>query len=377
MSELPTPTAAQMVLAEFMSTQSSLQPLKTPMPKVSVIIPVYKAERFLHRCIDSLLRQTFKAFEVILVDDGSPDGSGKICDEYAEKYSFIKAFHTENGGVSSARNYGISQAIGEWICVIDSDDFVTEDYLEAFFNTGELKPDFLYVQKGLYLYDARSNKTEYRGITGDIPLDGANSFIQGEFNYILNSPCMKLFNRQQILYNQIAFDSKLCFGEDHIFVLNYLLSKKIAGVKFIDGDGYRYVKNENENSLTSCRPSYDVLLRYSLNSYGKRLMLIQYYNISSKWFIEFVKSETMKYRQEALLSLIEKEGYSKSSWNTYNYLYKCYIHSQKDISHYSTKSIKLSINKIIIALPVWLNYLLFPVFDTIYCKLSKMVHKII
>lgn len=143
------------------------------MPKVSVIIPVYKAERFLHRCIDSLLRQTFKAFEVILVDDGSPDGSGKICDEYAEKYSFIKAFHTENGGVSSARNYGITQAQGEWICFIDSDDFVTEDYLEAFFNAGELKPDFLYVQKGFYLYDARSNKTEYRGITGDIPLDEA------------------------------------------------------------------------------------------------------------------------------------------------------------------------------------------------------------
>lgn len=347
------------------------------MPKVSVIIPVYKAERSLHRCVDSLLNQTFTDFEVILVDDGSPDGSGMICDEYAEKYSFMKAFHTENGGVSSARNFGITKATGEWICFIDSDDFVTENYLEDFFRIGELQSDLLYVQKVFYSYDNRSKKTEFHGITGDLPLYGANSFIQGEFNHILNSPCMKLFNRLQILENQIAFDSKLCFGEDHIFVLDYLLSKNIAGVKIIDGDGYRYVKNENENSLTSCRPSYDILLRYSLNSYEKRLMLIQSYNISSKWFIEFVKSETLKYRQEALLSLIAKEGYSKSSWNTYNYLYKCYIHSQKDISHYSTKSIKLSINKIIIALPVWLNYLLFPVFDTIYRKLSKMVHKII
>ena len=87
------------------------------LPKVSVIIPVYKAERFLHRCIDSLLRQTFKDFEVILVDDGSPDGSGKICDEYAEKDFRIHVIHKENGGISSARNAGLNSARGGVHCL--------------------------------------------------------------------------------------------------------------------------------------------------------------------------------------------------------------------------------------------------------------------
>ena len=84
-------------------------------PKISVIIPVYNAEKTLHRCIDSILAQTFSDFEVLLIDDGSKDKSGEICDEYARKDSRIKVCHKENGGVSSARNMGLDNAKGEWI----------------------------------------------------------------------------------------------------------------------------------------------------------------------------------------------------------------------------------------------------------------------
>ena len=84
-------------------------------PKISVIVPVYKAEAYLHRCVDSLLAQTFTDFEVLLVDDGSPDRSGEICDEYARKDRRVRVFHKENGGVSSARNMGLDNARGEYV----------------------------------------------------------------------------------------------------------------------------------------------------------------------------------------------------------------------------------------------------------------------
>ncbi|MCQ2577012.1 MAG: glycosyltransferase family 2 protein [Treponema sp.] len=105
------------------------------MPKISVIIPVYKVEQFLEDCVKSLLSQTFTDFEIILVDDGSPDNSGALCDKYAASDSRIKVFHKENGGVSSARNKGIEIAEGEWICFVDSDDWVEPDYLEVMYQT--------------------------------------------------------------------------------------------------------------------------------------------------------------------------------------------------------------------------------------------------
>ena len=97
---------------------------------VSIIIPVYKVEKYLPNCIESILRQTFKDFELILVDDGSPDNCGEICEEYAQKDSRIKVVHQPNGGLSAARNSGIDIAKGDYLTFIDSDDFVFPHYLE-------------------------------------------------------------------------------------------------------------------------------------------------------------------------------------------------------------------------------------------------------
>ena len=102
------------------------------MVKYSIIVPVYKVEKVLPRCIDSILAQTITDFELILVDDGSPDNSGKICDEYASIDSRIIVIHQPNGGVSKARNTGLDIAKGEYIVFVDSDDTVTSDYLAVF-----------------------------------------------------------------------------------------------------------------------------------------------------------------------------------------------------------------------------------------------------
>ena len=102
------------------------------MPKISVIVPVYNTEKYLHRCIDSILAQTFTDFELLLIDDGSKDNSGAICDEYAAKDSRVRVFHKENGGVSSARNLGLDNVRGEWVTFVDSDDWVEKEYIELF-----------------------------------------------------------------------------------------------------------------------------------------------------------------------------------------------------------------------------------------------------
>ena len=108
------------------------------MKKISVVVPVYKVEQYLDRCVKSILSQTFSDFELILVDDGSPDNCGKMCDEYAEKDGRIKVIHKKNGGLSDARNFGIDYAMtesgSEWITFIDSDDWVHPKYLEALYN---------------------------------------------------------------------------------------------------------------------------------------------------------------------------------------------------------------------------------------------------
>ena len=123
------------------------------MHKISVIVPVYKVEKYLRRCIDSILNQTFNDFELILVDDGSPDNCGKMCDEYAKSDNRVTVIHRKNGGLSAARNSGIEWAFNnsdsEWITFIDSEDWVHADYLKILldyaqkFNTEVSICDFL------------------------------------------------------------------------------------------------------------------------------------------------------------------------------------------------------------------------------------------
>ena len=138
-------------------------------PKISVIVPVYNTEKYLHRCIDSVLAQTYQDFELLLIDDGSKDSSGAICDEYAARDSRVKVFHKENGGVSSARNAGLAIASGDWIMHLDGDDWIEPDMLERLIRKGEdtgadiVMGDFLFAYSDrdiLYsLPDWDNNKT--------------------------------------------------------------------------------------------------------------------------------------------------------------------------------------------------------------------------
>ncbi len=98
---------------------------------VSVIVPIYKVEEYLRECVDSIINQTYKNLEIILVDDGSPDNCGEICEEYARNDSRVTVYHKENGGLSDARNYGMARSHGEYITFVDSDDVIKENFVEA------------------------------------------------------------------------------------------------------------------------------------------------------------------------------------------------------------------------------------------------------
>ena len=117
-------------------------------PKISIVVPVYKVEKYLCECIDSILRQTFSQFELILVDDGSPDGCSQICDDYAVRDSRIRVCHKMNGGVSQARNCGISMALADWITFIDGDDYVSPTYLQSLYRPCKNNDEIQFVHCG-------------------------------------------------------------------------------------------------------------------------------------------------------------------------------------------------------------------------------------
>jgi glycosyltransferase involved in cell wall biosynthesis len=214
-------------------------------PMISIVVPVYKAEPYLRRCVDSILAQNFTDFELILVDDGSPDKSGIICDEYAQKDTRVRIIHKKNGGVSSARNAGIEVARGDWLCFVDSDDYLEKEYLSDFRINQDCQSD-LYMQ-GYKVFDSLSNKQEVHAFQTDEFKGVLEVLAEAEDNYIINSPCFKLFLRRIVVENSIRFDPKVSYGEDHLFSLSYYVYVKSCSKS--TAVGYVNMRNGNE-SLT-------------------------------------------------------------------------------------------------------------------------------
>ena len=132
-------------------------------PLISIVVPVYKVEKYIRRCIDSLLAQTWKNIEIILVDDGSPDSCGQICEEYAAVYDKIRVLHKENGGLSDARNAGIAVAQGEYIGFVDSDDYIMPDMFEKLAKAA-MEQHVKLSMCSFFCIDSDGNDTEFSGV---------------------------------------------------------------------------------------------------------------------------------------------------------------------------------------------------------------------
>lgn len=220
-------------------------------PKISVIVPVYKAEAYLHRCVDSLLAQTFQDFEILLVDDGSPDRSGKICDEYAQKDRRVRVFHKKNGGVSSARQYGIDNASGEYTIHADPDDWVETDMLEALYRKAKEEDADMVICD---FYEEKQNKTIY---VRQQPSSLDHETVLCELFQRLHGSCWnKLVKRACYKKFGVRFPKELTYCED-LFVNTCLASETII-ITYLNKAFYHYDKYTNVESLV--RRSLDLIL---------------------------------------------------------------------------------------------------------------------
>lgn len=172
---------------------------------ISVIIPVYKVEKYLDECIQSVINQTYKNLEIILVDDGSPDNCGKICDEYAKKDNRIKVIHKENGGLSSARNAGLDIARGEYISFIDSDDYVSKDFIKNMSIQMANADLIICGMKNVYKEDEKCDEKENVVIKNEtLTFIEANQKLIKPKNEIYVTACNKLYRRE--LFDNLRFE---------------------------------------------------------------------------------------------------------------------------------------------------------------------------
>lgn len=203
---------------------------------VSIIVPVYKVpEQYLRKCIESTMTQTLKKIEILLVDDGSPDQCGEICDEYAEKDKRIRVLHKKNGGLSSARNYGCKAAQGKWIMFVDGDDWIEPDMCQTMYSAGEEKQVQL-VMCGI-MKDYGKSATEYKFYLDDGKVYKGQEckWLQQQllvYNGNIAVAYSKLIDRKLLINNQI-FHSKLNAYKQFLSLFDYLSVREISGQKII------------------------------------------------------------------------------------------------------------------------------------------------
>ena len=225
-------------------------------PKISIIIPVYNAEKYLRQCLDSILNQSFRDFEVLLIDDGSKDGSGEICDEYAEKDKRIRVWHQENQGVSGARNVGLKNAQGEWIYFPDADDIVMSDAYSMMLAIAGEETD--YVMCGYEVYDEKGQCTyaisirQQKNIDRDAAL--MEMFTSTDYRYqgyLWN----KLFKASIIKENNLSFVRGIKFNEDRLFNVSYLCQIK-GKVTYTTTPVYKYIERST-SAMASLTQRYN------------------------------------------------------------------------------------------------------------------------
>lgn len=202
---------------------------------ISVIIPVYNAEATLRRCLDSVLAQSYKDIEIILVDDGSTDGSGKICDEYGQKDDRVRVLHQANSGVSAARNAGLDVAKGEWVAFCDSDDSVNASWIEKMVEASSSAGLVI----GGYRKYLPDGTVEYVTLGRTRIYTEPDDFFEDCLNaHILKFIWNKLFSKKIIDEHKIRFDETFKVFEDEYFVLEFLVH--VPEVICIPDCGYNY-----------------------------------------------------------------------------------------------------------------------------------------
>ncbi|BBB90119.1 MAG TPA: glycosyltransferase [Methylomusa anaerophila] len=208
------------------------------MPLLSIIIPIYKVEKYLNECIDSVLKQSFTDYEIILVDDGSPDNCGKICDHYAQTDKKIKVIHKENSGVSETRNIGIDNSCGQYLMFLDGDDFLVDGCLELMKDTiiSNEKTD-IFIGQSMIVYD---DDKKHFFLQDSFDAEAINKlqkkeilvYIFGTVKDIVWAVWRNVYRRELVISNGLYFDKKLICAEDGDWHIKAMLAaEKISAFK--------------------------------------------------------------------------------------------------------------------------------------------------
>ncbi len=223
---------------------------------ISIIIPIFNVEKYLRKCLDSILKQSYHDFEAILVDDGSTDSSGWICDEYTTKDPRFIVIHKENNGVSSARNTGLEIAKGDWVYFVDSDDELYPNALETLYQFTNNRIDMVMAgycviqQDGLVqtASPVQINKT----ITKD---DAIRQMYKPEYYNYLGYLWIKLFRRSLIIKNHLMMNEDIFFNEDRLFSVEYMCKMEQKAV-FTTKPVYKYYLR-NDSAMASLSKSFN------------------------------------------------------------------------------------------------------------------------
>ena len=258
-------------------------------PEISIIVPVYKVEEYLPCCIESVLAQSFTDFELLLVEDGSPDNCGEICDEYAQNDERLRVFHQQNSGVSIARNRGLSEARGKYVTFVDSDDWIGEDYLRDLYDALPDKVSRGIVIEGVNrLYPDKSVRK--------MPLPGDTKLLASEVYRLLTEyfdgnigySASKLYSLDLIKEYHLCFSPKLSLLEDMLFMYDYILRTDFVVLKNVYHYFYRTAYSQAALSvgIKSFSEEYEVF-----NAYQARISLFcELYCLSDNSLIEVLKS---------------------------------------------------------------------------------------
>lgn len=327
------------------------------LPEISIVIPAYNAEKDIEKCVDSILNQTFRKFELIIVNDGSTDNTSYICNRIKLKDDRIKIIHKENGGVSSARNKGIDVALGKYIMFCDSDDWLDSELLAELYNKiKKYECDIIYsgAYKDIYSYEKKI-KTITIGVSDELYIEQKN--LASELKYILESfqgpflaPWAKLYRTTMIKDNALYFDEKMVCYEDFDFNIECLSKcKHIYFTKFI---GYHHKLIQGENNIKRRKKNnlvYDISkIHRKFNDFLKEIDKENLLNgYITSWYVEQYKVVFQKIlneenniskreRNEILECLCKNEEFCKLIKNNKNNirLYK-YIKFFVDIKLYS------------------------------------------
>lgn len=287
------------------------------MPKFSIISPVYKTEPYLRDFLNSIVSQSYLDFEVILVDDGSPDNSGSICDEYCNLYSNVRTIHKPNGGVSSARNAGIEAAIGEWVLFFDSDDIVKPNALQLINDAIVQNPT-----TDVVIYSIEEVSQDGKSMSYFLPISAPHFFGRKEIEQtiypyfcksasFLNSPNSKAFRMSIIKEHGVRFQERVR-GEDWLFCLEYF--RVIRSACSIPDVLYAYMRNDSSAMSKYCPTQFqlwcenweykislikDYDLEVSLNSMKREMLVKVYYHIQ-----ETLTYESGSIREESVYNML-------------------------------------------------------------------------